>query len=122
MTAALLVFFATYLSVFTLGLQSLNVNQGQYLAAGVTSFFISTGHIFLYSYMPNPSGFTLVGYYLGGIAGITSSIWFHKTARRWWAGYKQRQQQLLCARCGYNRAKGKGCLRADCPILANDTH
>jgi hypothetical protein len=30
---ALLVFAGTWLSVFTLGLQSLNVNQGHYLAA-----------------------------------------------------------------------------------------
>jgi hypothetical protein len=48
----MLVYLATFVSVFTLGLQSLNVNQGHYLAAAVTSFFIGSGHIFLYRYMP----------------------------------------------------------------------
>lgn len=84
MKGALIIFAATYISVFTLGLQSLNVNQGHYLAAAVTSFFISTGHILLYKHMPDPSSLELVGYYTGAIAGITSSIWFHKRFKVWW--------------------------------------
>lgn len=88
----LLVFASTYVSVFTLGLQSLNVNQGHYLAAAVTSFFIGTGHIFLYKYMPSSGVPELVGYYLGGILGITTSIWFHKRVRAWWAQRKAARQ------------------------------
>ena len=53
MTDALLIYGSTFMAVFFLGLQSLNVNQGQYVAAAVTSFFISTGHIFLYRLMPD---------------------------------------------------------------------
>jgi hypothetical protein len=85
MSAALLIFAATYISVFTLGLQSLNVNQGHYVAAAVTSFFIGTGHMLLYRYMPTASLPDLAGYYVGGITGITSSIWFHKRAKAWLA-------------------------------------
>lgn len=90
MKGALIIFAATYISVFTLGLQSLNVNQGHYLAAAVTSFFISTGHILLYKHMPDPSALELVGYYTGAIAGITSSIWFHKRFKVWWPKFWQR--------------------------------
>ena len=50
---ALILFFSTFVLVFALGLQSLNVNQGHYLAAAVTSFFIGTGNILLYRYMPS---------------------------------------------------------------------
>lgn len=83
MSQAFLIFGATFLSVFTLGLQSLNVNQGHYVAAAVTSFFIGTGHILLYKYMPGADLAELLGYWAGGIAGITSSIWFHKRAKAW---------------------------------------
>jgi hypothetical protein len=48
--------------VFTLGLQSLNVNQGHYLAAAVTSLGIGTGHIALYKYMPGAGRARVAGY------------------------------------------------------------
>lgn len=94
MKGALIIFAATYISVFTLGLQSLNVNQGHYLAAAITSFFIGTGNILLYKYMPDPSGFQLVGYYAGGIVGITSSIWFHKRFKAWWPGWRALRDRI----------------------------
>lgn len=78
----LAIFGSTFLSVFALGLQSLNVNQGHYLAAALTSAFISTGHIALYRFMPEASLSHLAAYYLGGVTGITSSMWFHRTAKR----------------------------------------
>jgi hypothetical protein len=90
MTTALCVFAATYICVFTLGLQSLNVNQGHYVAAAVTSFFIGTGNIYLYKYMPGADALDLSAYYAGGIAGITSSIWFHRRARAWLAAMRAR--------------------------------
>lgn len=91
MKAFLLVFIATYVSVFTLGLQSLNVNQGHYAAAAVTSLFIGGGHILLYKFMPTSGVPEYIGYFAGGVAGITSSIWFHKTVRAWWANRKRRR-------------------------------
>jgi len=87
----LLIFAATWISVFTLGLQSLNVNQGHYLAAAVTSFFIGTGHILLYKFMPGADLVELAAYYLGGITGITASIWFHKRAKVWLAAWRARR-------------------------------
>lgn len=131
MSSALLVFAATFLSVFTLGLQSLNVNQGHYLAAGVTSFFISTGHIFLYKFMPDSDVPQLVGYYLGAIAGITSSIWFHKRARALLAAWRSegafwpprpprswlRRQATTCTRCCGKSSTS--CQRADCPLITD---
>jgi peptidoglycan biosynthesis protein MviN/MurJ (putative lipid II flippase) len=89
--STVLVFASTFVSVFALGVQSLNVNQGHYFAAAVTSFFISTGHIWLYRVMPNPSLVDYVGYYLGGIAGITASMWFHRTVRAWWKARRERK-------------------------------
>jgi hypothetical protein len=83
MIHALLIFAATYIAVFTLGLQSLNVNQGHYFAAAVTSLGIGAGHVLLYRYMPSASVLELTGYFAGGVAGITSSMWFHRRAKAW---------------------------------------
>lgn len=85
---ALIIFGATFLAVFALGLQSLNVNQGHYIAAAATSTLISTGHIYLYELMPQASLGTRLGYYLGGIAGITASMWFHRSVKAWWRARK----------------------------------
>jgi hypothetical protein len=49
----------------------------------VTSFFIGSGHIFLYRYMPAAGLHEFIAYYVGGITGITFSIWFHKRAKAW---------------------------------------
>lgn len=83
MKYALLVFLATWISVFTLGLQSRNVNQGHYWASAFTSIGIGAGHVMLYKYMPSADWLELAGYFAGGITGITSSIWFHKRAAAW---------------------------------------
>lgn len=119
MKAFLLVFVATYISVFTLGLQSLNVNQGHYVAAAVTSLFIGAGHILLYKFMPTSGLPEYLGYFAGGVAGITSSIWFHKTVRAWWAARKARRVDEhaaihfpACAVCG--AGTGRGCPRLVC--------
>jgi hypothetical protein len=89
---ALLVYASTFTAVFFLGVQSLNVNQRQYVAAGVTSVFISTGHIALYKVMPDSGILALTGYYLGGITGITAGIYMQprfktwlEQLRAWWA-------------------------------------
>ena len=88
MTSALIVFASTFLTVFALGLQSLNVNQGHYFAAALTSAAISIGHLWLYKVMPNPSWLDLGGYFVGGIVGITTSMWFHRVAKAWWTARK----------------------------------
>ena len=73
----LLLFGSTFIAVFSLGLQSLNVNQGHYLAAAGTSVLISSGHILLYRYMPEARAAEVLAYYAGGVLGITSSMWVH---------------------------------------------
>ncbi len=72
-----LLFGSTFMAVFSLGLQSLNVNQGHYWAAAATSVLISSGHILLYRYMPEARAAQVLAYYAGGILGITSSMWVH---------------------------------------------
>jgi hypothetical protein len=89
---ALLVFAGTWLSVFTLGLQSLNVNQGHYLAAAVTSLGIGTGHIILYKYMPGANAVEIACYLLAGVTGITFSMWFHRRAKAVLSAWFQRRR------------------------------
>jgi hypothetical protein len=56
MTSALLLFACTFVVVFALGLQSLNVNGGHHLAATLTSVAISASSIWLYKAMPGADG------------------------------------------------------------------
>jgi hypothetical protein len=83
MTQVLVVFAATFISVFTLGLQSLNVNGRHYLAAACTSLFIGGGHLLLYRFMPSAAAPEILSYLVGGVTGITSSIWCHDRAKAW---------------------------------------
>ena len=85
----LLLFGSTFIAVFSLGLQSLNVNQGHYLAAAGTSVLISSGHILLYRYMPEARAAEVLAYYAGGVLGITSSMWVHART----LGKKRRHDQ-----------------------------
>ena len=75
-------FASCFLSVFALGFQSQNVNQGHYSAAFMTSFAIGGGHLLLYRMMPEAGLSEIVAYLLGGPFGITASMVVH---RRWMA-------------------------------------
>lgn len=112
MTSYLLCFGSTFIAVFALGLQSLNVNQGQYWAAAGTSLLIGGGHIALYKFMPGANALDVVGYLLGGVTGITSSMWFHRRVRVWWNAWKARRR--------LERAIQQA--RAKQPSTAHDTH
>jgi len=74
----LLLYASTFITVFALGFQSLNVNQGRYLAAFLTSFVIGGSSLVLYRYLPNPTASQILAYLLGGATGIVSSMWLHK--------------------------------------------
>jgi hypothetical protein len=109
MKYALLVFAGTWLSVFTLGLQSLNVNQGHYLAAAVTSIGIGIGHVLLYRYMPGANKVEIGFYLAGGVTGITASMWFHRRAKAWlslriarWHARRVVDEHADVGRCGAN--------------------
>lgn len=92
MTSALLCFASTFVAVFALGLQSLNVNQGHYWAAAGTSLLIGGGHIALYKFMPGANAADIAGYLAGGVTGITSSMWFHRRFKTWWIEHQGRRR------------------------------
>jgi hypothetical protein len=102
--SSVIVFSATFVTVFALGLQSRIVNQGQYIAAAIVSAMISTGSLFLYEILARPTGWDRIGYYLGGIIGITCSIYFHKRAEAW--------LRLQIARWQARRATGESLIDA----------
>jgi hypothetical protein len=72
------IFASTFLAVFFLGLQSLNVNGGHYVLAFCTSVGIGASHLLLYRVMPDPTGLQVLAYLLGGPFGIVASMWMHR--------------------------------------------
>jgi hypothetical protein len=74
----LALFFSTFMLVFFLGLQSLNVNGGHYAAAFFTSFGIGTANLILFKLAPDASGYEIAAFLLGGPFGIIASMWTHK--------------------------------------------
>lgn len=88
---------STFITVFALGFQSRNVNQGQYGLAIVTSIAISTGSLFLYKAMPGAEILDCLAYYLSAILGIVASIYVHQ---RWFTKKKRVDEHADVARCG----------------------
>jgi len=74
----LLLFASRFASVFALGFQSQNVNQGHYVAAFLTSFAIGGGHLALYRLMPQAGPSEVVAFLLGGPFGIVASMAVHR--------------------------------------------
>lgn len=119
MSTTLLAFASTFAAVFTLGLQSRLVNTENYLGAGINSVLISLSHIALYKVMPDAGSIEVAGYIVGGVTGITASIWFHKRATAWWEARKARRLDEhaadlypACGECGIGA--GKPCPRLTC--------
>lgn len=77
MTEAVL-FASTFVSVFALGFQSLNVNGGHYRAAFLTSLLIGASTLWLYRLLPEASLTEVIAYLLGGPFGIVASMWAHR--------------------------------------------
>lgn len=75
---AILLFISTFGLVFFLGLQSLNVNGGHYLAAFFTSFGIGIGNMVLYKLAPNANSLEILAYLMGGPFGIIASMAAHR--------------------------------------------
>lgn len=78
MTTALILFVSTFLLVFALGLQSLNVNGGHHKAAFVTSLLIGSMQMVMLKLGPDADWLQIAGYLAGGPFGIIASMWFHK--------------------------------------------
>lgn len=73
----LALFASTFVLVFALGAQSLNVNNGHYKAAAFTSLFIGGGQMVLFKLAPNANWSEMAAFLIGGPFGITASMWAH---------------------------------------------
>ena len=75
------VFLSQFVTVWLLGFQSLNVRDGKYLWAAVTSFLLGiTGFYTISQISIAKEMFTSIwfAYILAGPIAITSSMWCHK--------------------------------------------
>ena len=79
----LTLFASTFVLVFALGAQSLNVNNGHFVLAALTSFVIGAGQMVLYKLAPNASWSEIASYLSGGPLGITCSMKAHPYLVRW---------------------------------------
>lgn len=70
----LALFTSTFLLVFALGLQSLNVNHGRHAAAFFTSFLIGGANLIVLRLAPNASGSEIAAYLSGGPLGILCAM------------------------------------------------
>ena len=75
---ALTIFASTFILVFALGFQSLNVNNGHYKAAFWTSFAISISNLVLFKTLPQADPIQIAAYLSGGPFGIVTSMWAHR--------------------------------------------
>lgn len=75
---ALYLFGSTFVLVFALGFQSLNVNGGHYWLAFFTSFAIGAANLVLYKLAPNANTVEMAAFLLGGPFGIVASMWAHQ--------------------------------------------
>lgn len=81
---ALYLFAATFVVVFLLGIQQLNVTADHHLAAFVTAIAISAANLVLFKLLPGPTAAAeLAGYLLGGPCGIVASMRVYPRVVRW---------------------------------------
>src|SRR3990167_6258582 len=78
----LTLFASTFVLVFALGAQSLNVNNGHYIAAALTSFVIGIGQMVLFKLAPEAGWSEIAAFLAGGPFGITASMWAHPRLAR----------------------------------------
>ena len=74
---ALALFISTFVLVFALGIQSLNVNNGHHRAAIFTSFFIGGSQMVLFKLAPDASWLEAADFLLGGPIGIYAAMLSH---------------------------------------------
>lgn len=77
MTTILALFVSTFVLVFALGIQSLNVNNGHRVAAVFTSFLIGASNLALFKLAPDASMAEAAGFLLGGPLGIYAAMVAH---------------------------------------------
>lgn len=74
---AILIFFSTFVLVFALGFQSLNVNNGHYKAAFLTSFAIASSNLILFKTVPQAGALEIGAYLTAGPVAIVASMFAH---------------------------------------------
>lgn len=74
---ALLIFISTFVLVFALGFQSLNVNNGHKLAAFCTSFAIGVANLVLFKTVPQANWLEISAYLFSGPFAIVASMLAH---------------------------------------------
>jgi hypothetical protein len=80
---ALLLFGASFLVVFALGFQQLNVTAGYVRLAIATSVLINAGTLLQFKVLPGPTSvLEVVAYFAGSAAGIVASMKAHPIAVR----------------------------------------
>lgn len=76
--ATVALFIASFVVVFALGFQQLNVSGRHYLLAFLTSLVIGSATLVQFKYLPGPTSPLEIGAYLAGSAlGIVTSMWAH---------------------------------------------
>jgi hypothetical protein len=78
----LMLFLSTFVAVFALGFQSLNVNNGHQWLAFFTSILISAANLVLLKLAPNANGTEIAAYMSGGPFGIICAMKAHGWMRR----------------------------------------
>lgn len=78
----LALFVSTFILVFALGLQSLNVNGGHYMAAFFTSFLIGVGNLVVLKLAPTATGTEIAAFLSGGPLGIICAMKVHYVMRK----------------------------------------
>jgi hypothetical protein len=78
----LILFASSFSLVFALGFQSLNVNNGHYKAAFLTSFFIGMSNIAVLKLAPNATAPQIAAYLAGGPLGIICAMRAFEIMRR----------------------------------------
>jgi intracellular septation protein A len=71
-------FFASFATVFLLGVQTINIVKFSYTLAFVTSMLISWSSYYLYKLVPNMKLIEFISYTLGGAIGIVSSMYVYE--------------------------------------------
>ncbi len=86
----LTLFASTFVLVFALGAQSLNVNGNHYIAAAITSFAIGSMQMVLFKLAPDATPSEIAAFLLGGPFGITASMAVHPYLVRFFSRRKAR--------------------------------
>ncbi|MEO8806403.1 MAG: hypothetical protein ABI433_09985 [Burkholderiaceae bacterium] len=80
---AIALLLASFVVVFALGFQQMNVAGRHYVLAVITSFAIGSATLVQFKYLPGPtSPVELAAYFTGSALGIVTSMWAHPALLR----------------------------------------